>query len=188
MSNPQTPQNSIVYGATAKWLHWSIGIIVIIMLIFGRTMESLPLTEREQIIMVHSGLGTLVLLLMLARWSWRWSHLPPGPTANMSPLQERLARLMHWSLYVLLVLQPVFGILQAMYITDYEIRAFGLIHYSGLAEDDAGRARLFHVLHGLNATILSALVIGHIIAALYHHFVQKDSVLRRMLPFGKVDP
>jgi cytochrome b561 len=178
--------SDLKYPASAKWLHWSIGIIVIIMLIAGRTMEALPLDEREQIIMIHSGLGTLVLLLMLVRWTWRMSHEPPAPTANTSPRQIQLAKLMHWSLYVLLVLQPIFGILQAMYITDYSIKAFGVIDYSALAAGDAENAGLFHVLHGLNATILSVLVIGHILAGLYHHFRQKDTVLKRMLPFGKV--
>ena len=51
--------NILKYGATAKWLHWFIGLTAILMLIAGRTMEALPLTEREEIIMGHSGLGTL---------------------------------------------------------------------------------------------------------------------------------
>lgn len=175
------------YGGTTKWLHWGIGLIVIIMLIGGRTMESLPLSEREQIIMVHSGLGTLVLLLMLARWSWRLSHEVPGPTITMGSTQIRLSKVMHWAFYVLLVLQPIFGILQAVFIQDYQIVAFGMIDYSSLATGDPAVARFFHVAHGLNATILSVLVLGHIGAALYHHFRQKDDVLRRMLPYGKVD-
>ena len=178
---------SLKFDPTAKWLHWLIGTIVIIMLIFGRTMEALPLTEREVIIMAHSGLGTLVLLLMLARWGWRLSHEPPAEISTMGTWQTRLAKLMHWSLYVLLVVQPILGILQAMYIADYEILAFGVIDYSALAADDAERARVFHVLHGLNATVLSILVIGHIGAGLYHHFIKKDAVLRRMLPFSRVD-
>ncbi len=178
---------SLKFDPTAKWLHWLIGTIVIIMLIFGRTMEALPLTEREVIIMAHSGLGTLVLLLMLARWGWRLSHEPPAEISTMGAWQTRLAKLMHWSLSGLLVVQPILGILQAMYIADYEILAFGVIDYSALAADDAERARVFHVLHGLNATVLSILVIGHIGAGLYHHFIKKDAVLRRMLPFGRVD-
>lgn len=92
---------------------------------------------------------------------------------------------MHWSLYILLIVQPVLGICQAMYIADYEILAFGVIDYSGLAANDEGNARLFHILHGLNASVLSVLVVGHLGAALYHHFFQKDNVLRRMLPYGK---
>lgn len=178
--------NTAKYGATAKWLHWLIGVIVIIMLIFGPGLEALPLEEREQIIMGHSGLGTLVLLLMIVRWSWRLSHSPPGPTPDMGVWQTRLSKSVHWGLYVLLVLQPIFGIAQAMHITDYEVVAFGLIDYSAMVEDNAQRARLFHVLHGVNATLITVLVIGHVLAALYHHFVQKDDVLRRMLPFGKV--
>jgi cytochrome b561 len=183
----ESTSNSLAkYPATAKWLHWLIGVIVIIMLIAGRTMEALPLDEREQIIMAHSGLGTLVLLLMIIRWTYRLNNEPPGATPNMSPLQTRLSKLMHWGLYVLLIAQPILGILQAVHIADYEIVAFGLIDYSSFVADDAGMARTFHVLHGLNATILSVLVIGHIGAGLYHHFLQHDNVLRRMLPYGKL--
>ena len=93
---------------------------------------------------------------------------------------------MHWSLYVLLVLQPIFGILQAMYITEYDVAAFGQIAYSSMAVDNEQMARIFHIAHGVNAKLLTALVVGHFGAALYHHFWQKDNVLRRMLPFGKV--
>jgi cytochrome b561 len=175
------------YGATAKWLHWLIAFIVIIMLIFGPGLEDLPLDEREQMIMVHSGLGTLVLILMLIRWPWRLTHEVPGPTDAMGDWQIKLSKIMHWSLYVLLVLQPILGIFQAMFITDYEVLAFGQIAYSSLAADNEQMARIFHIAHGLNAKLLTVLVLGHFAAALYHHFWQKDNVLRRMLPWTKVD-
>tara|TARA_A100001037_G_C15138001_1_gene632120 strand:+ start:1229 stop:1519 length:291 start_codon:yes stop_codon:yes gene_type:complete len=91
----------------------------------------------------------------------------------------------HWTLYALLLAQPIFGILQAMYISDYDIIAFGLINYSEFAQGNARKAQFFHALHGANATIISILVIIHVLAALYHHFFQKDNVLRRMLPGNK---
>ena len=175
----------VKYGATAKWLHWFIGVIVILMLIAGRFLEALPLTEREQIIMGHSGLGTLVLLLMLFRLGWRATHEPPGALATMGVWQVKASKAMHWTLYGLIILQPILGICQAMFITEYQVVAFGVIDYSALAAADAEKAKIFHILHGLNATVLSVLVIGHIGASLYHHFVQKDNVLRRMIPFGK---
>ena len=175
----------IKYGATAKWLHWLVGVIVIVMLIAGRTLEALPISEREQIIMVHSALGTLILLLMAFRLFWRMGHKTPGPTATMGEWQTKLSNWMHYTLYVLLFLQPIFGIGQAMFITEYQVLAFGFLDYSSLAAANADTARIFHILHGLTATILSVLVIGHIGAGLYHHFMQKDDVLRRMLPYGK---
>ena len=179
--------DNVKYGATAKWLHWLVGVIAIVMLIAGRTLESLPLDERTQIIMVHSGLGTLVLLLMLVRLAWRRTHRPPPLPDGMSANQVRLSHWMHRALYVLFILQALFGIGQAMFLSDYEVVAFGFLNYSAMAGDDAGLARVFHVLHGVNSVLLSVLVLGHIGAALYHHFVQKDSVLRRMLPFGRVE-
>ena len=93
---------------------------------------------------------------------------------------------MHRALYVLFLLQVCFGIGQAMFLTEYPVVAFGIIDYSSLATGNEGLARAFHIAHGLNSLLLSVLVLGHIGAALYHHFVQKDSVLRRMLPGGKV--
>jgi cytochrome b561 len=147
----------------------------------------MELDTRQEMIMGHSGLGTLVLILMLIRWPWRLTHDVPGPTSTMGAWQTRISKIMHWSLYVLLVLQPVFGILQAMFITEYEVVAFGAIDYSSLMADDKQMARVFHVAHGITAKLLTVLVIGHILVALYHHFWQKDSVLKRMLPFGKVD-
>jgi cytochrome b561 len=176
----------VKYGATAKWLHWLAGFIIIVMLIAGRTLESLPIDERTQIIMVHSGLGTLVLVLLLVRLWWRRGHPPPGPTPNMSARQASLSTLMHRALYVLFILQVLFGMGQAMFLTEYPVVAFGIIDYSAMATGNEGLARAFHIAHGINSLILSILVLGHIGAALYHHFAQKDAVLRRMLPGGKV--
>jgi cytochrome b561 len=172
------------YDGLAKTLHWLIAVIVILMLIAGRTLEDLPLDERVQIIMVHSGLGTLVFVLMLARLAWRMTHTPPTQD-TMPSWQEKSSLLVHWAFYGLLLLQPVFGLLQAAYI-DYQVLAFGVLDYSGLAVDNKDMHKLFHRLHGLNATVLSLLVLIHAAAALIHHFYQKDNVLRRMWPRAKL--
>ena len=174
------------YGATAKWLHWLVAVLVMIMLIFGPGLEDMPLDVRQETMMGHAGLGTLVLVLMLIRWPWRLTHAAPGPTEAMSPWQVRLAAIMHWALYVLIPLQVVFGILQAMFMTDYEAIAFGAINYSAWAANDATLAKVFHVCHGINSKLLTLLVVVHFAAAIYHHVVQKDDVLKRMLPFGRV--
>ena len=93
---------------------------------------------------------------------------------------------MHRALYTLFILQALFGIGQAMFLTEYPVVAFGIIDYSAMAAGNEGLAKAFHIAHGINSVLLSILVLGHIGAALYHHFVQKDAVLRRMLPGGKV--
>lgn len=179
-------ERSLKYTATAKWLHWFLGLVVIVMLIFGRGLEGMEIPERTETLMIHSGLGTIVLILMIVRLAWRKTHQPPDAEASMSTMQVRLSLIMHLSLYGLLILQPILGILQAAYITEYQVLAFGVIDYASLATDDAGMARIFHIMHGINATVLSVLVLGHIGAAFYHHFVRKDQTMRKMIPFGKV--
>ena len=73
-----------------------------------------------------------------------------------------------------------------MYITEYEVVAFGQIAYSSMAVDNEQVAKIFHIAHGVNGKLLTVLVLGHFAATFYHHLWQKDNVLRRMLPFGKV--
>jgi len=175
------------YGATAKWLHWLIAVPIILMLILAPGMEDQTIEQRQETVMGHAGLGTLILLFMLIRWPWRLTHKPPGPTAKMSPWQVRFAQWMHHALYILIPLQAIFGILQAMYITDYEVVAFGVVNYSTWLADDAVMAKVFHVCHSINSKLLMLLVLIHVGAALYHHFVQRDEVLKRMLPFGKIE-
>lgn len=173
------------YDAVSKWLHWLIAVIVLIMLLAGWSLGDLPDEELVQTIKIHSGLGTLVLVLMLIRWGWRLTHQPPEPEP-MKSWQLTLSKLVHWAFYGLLLLQPILGILQAAYI-DYSVKAFGLIDYSSLAVDNKESYGLFHELHEINAGLLILLAIIHIVAAIYHHFFAKDNVLRRMIPFGKVE-
>lgn len=174
----------VVYDAVAKWLHWLIALIVLVMLTAGWGLGDLADEELVEVIKIHSGLGTLVLVLMLFRWGWRMTHQPPEPEP-MPAWQRKMASLMHWAFYGLLVLQPVFGILQAAYI-NFSVKAFGLINYSGLAEDNEEVAHLFHELHEVTAMLLVLLVLAHILVAIYHHVIAKDNVLRRMIPFGKI--
>lgn len=173
------------YDSVAKWLHWLIAIIVLLMLLGGWGLGDLEGEELVQTIKIHSGLGTLVLILMLIRWAWRLTRNPPEPEP-MKNWQLVLSKATHWAFYGLLVLQPVFGILQAAFI-DYSVKAFGLIDYSSLAVDNKEFYGLFHELHEINAMLLILLAAIHIVAAIYHHFFVKDNVLRRMIPFGKVE-
>ena len=173
------------YDGVAKTLHWLIALIAILMLIAGWGLEDLPLEEKKQIIMIHSGLGTTVFVLMLVRVVWRLTHKPPPPVP-MPDWQHKISAVVHGSFYGLLLLQPIFGVLQAAYI-DYPVLAFGVIEYSALAVDNKDTYLLFHRLHGLSALLLILLILVHAGAALGRHFYLKDNVLRRMLPFAKIE-
>ena len=140
----------------ARILHWVAALIIGFNLLSAWKIEDFPLAQKEVIIMIHSGLGVTIFLMMLFRWWWRRSR-------NLyNPLRwyKRPSMLLQWIFYPLLLIQPIIGVVQAGYI-DYEVLAFGFINFSALAVDDESMHSLFLQIHGLTALILIVLVVIH---------------------------
>jgi cytochrome b561 len=148
--------NKKLQYTVAKVLHWVAGFIIAFNLLSGWKIADFPVTQKVVLIMVHSGLGVTIFLMMLFRWWWRRSrnlYTPPG-------WYKRPSMLLQWIFYPLLLMQAVIGVVQAGYV-DYEVLAFGFINFSALAVDNEGMRDLFVQLHGLTAAVLILLVIIH---------------------------
>lgn len=148
--------NRKFYYTVAKLLHWLAGFLIAFNLLSGWKIEDFPLSQKEVIIMVHSGIGTTIFVLMLVRLWWRRAHnlySPPG-------WWKRPSMLLQVIFYPLVLIQAVIGVVQAAFI-DYEVLAFGFIPYSALAADDEALRQLFLQLHGLTAIVLILLIICH---------------------------
>jgi cytochrome b561 len=172
------------YDGVAKALHWIVALFMIVMLTFGWGLDDMPIDERTQTLVVHSSLGLSVLILMVIRLIWRRGHTPPALPDHMPAWQVTASKASHHSLYLFAILQPLLGLGQAMYTSEYIVRPFGL--FSVNMGGNPNLHGIFHEAHEVTAGILVALVLLHLGAALYHHFVQKDTVLKRMLPYGRV--
>ncbi len=172
------------YDAIAKTLHWAIALIVLSMLIFAWQLDDLGDAERVEMIKFHSGLGLSVLILMVLRLLWRLRHPPPAPPPTMARWQRRAAVSVHLAFYLLLILQPVLGMLLAGSV-DYSVSPFSWFELSSWMSDDPDRVDWLLALHASNANLIALLALVHIGAALWHHYHDKDNVLRRMLPFAK---
>ena len=182
-SEGERMSNQYKYDRVAKTLHWLIGVLVIMLLIGGSFMEELPDAEKTSIVMVHSGIGSMILLLMVLRLAWRSSH-PPPQLLPAPGWQHAATRIVHWGFYVLVILQPIFGIAQSLY-TPFPVAPFGLFTLTG--EPDEGLYNTFHVLHGLTASLIMLFLLIHVLAAFYHHLFKRDAVLKRMT-WGRVEP
>lgn len=172
------------YSGTAKALHWAIFVLVALMLYGGWTSEDLPREERILALQNHSGLGLIILVLMITRLLWRLTHPAPALPAGMPRWQEVASKATHHGLYVFVLLQPLIGLMTVATSTKGSLKAFGLWGLQ-IAPNETIH-ELGETLHGLNAWIIALFVALHIAAALHHHFVRRDAVLRRMLPFTKV--
>ena len=171
------------YDGVAKTLHWLILILILPMLYYGFTHDSIPKEERLAFFQNHAGLGLVILVLMLARLFWRRSHPVPELPSDLPRWQQIASKATHHGLYLLVILQPLFGLMMAT-TSKGSLKAFGVLGLQISPNEAINGAG--HVLHGLNAWIITALILLHAAAALYHHFIRKDNVLKRMLPFAKV--
>ena len=157
----------------AKALHWVIALIVLLMLMSGWRTSDFSVDDKEFIIMIHSGLGTTVFLLMLYRWWWRKSnklYSPPG-------WQKKPSMLMQWFFYPLLLLQPVLGLMQAIFI-DYKVYAFGVINYSAIASQNEEFFSMFHQWHALTAGLLILIFLLHVMDKSRKFFIDDSNSMK----------
>ena len=144
--------------------------------------EDLPKEDRLGFFQTHAGLGIIVLILMLVRIVWRRSHPAPALPEGLPRWQQIASKATHHGLYLLVIAQPVIG-LMLVSTSKFNLKAFGVFGLQ-IAPNEMIH-EIGETLHGVNAWIITALIALHVLAALYHHFVRKDNVLKRMLPFVK---
>lgn len=165
------------YGAVAVTIHWLTAITIIFALASGfQAGNAIDAADKAGFLRLHIPAAIIVLLLTLCRIVWWWFFdRKPAPVAGSPQWQERLARVVHIGLYVLILGMIASGI--------------GMIALSGAGPDifDGAGAELPNFMdyppripHGLGANLLLALLAAHVGAALYHHFIRRDGLLWRM--------
>jgi cytochrome b561 len=175
MAVMQLLNTSSQYGAVSRSIHWTTAVLVILLLVSGKAGEIEP-ESSNALYYWHSSLGLLVLLMVVARIAWRLVTPAPQLPATMSGASARIARGLHTAFYVLLLALPVSGWLTAS-------AEGGPVTFFGMAVPpwQASPASSEEV-HEVLGNVLIILIVLHALAALKHHFVDKDGVLRRMLP------
>jgi len=172
------------YTGVAKTLHWVIMILLALMLFGGWTAGDLPREERVAAMQGHAGIGIIVLTLMIVRLFWRMTHPVPPLPDDLPRWQRIAATTTHHSLYLAVILQPLAGLAMTMTSPKGSLRPFDLFGLQ-VAPNETIHS-IGHTLHGILPIVIVALIALHVAAALYHHFVRRDNVLKRMLPFAKV--
>jgi cytochrome b561 len=170
------------YGLISQLFHWVIVALILFQYTWAwRISNTEGLRARFELVTQHKTMGMMILSLALLRLGWRLFNRPPPLPGTLPPWEKTAAHATHWLLYALLLAMPLSGWLysSAAGLGDYwwgPVRFPGLVGTSEPLEDLLGRT---HQALG----ILLALVAGlHVLAALRHHFLLRDDVLKRMLP------
>lgn len=168
------------YGIVAKGFHWLLFVMLTFSIAAGNFLASMPKgAEKLQAAGMHRSFGVVLLLLILARLLWRLINVTPSESGGTPAIQSILARGMHWVLYLLMFAQPISGVLMSQ-AAGYPVSAFGLFELPTLIDKAPEMAQFFRGAHGTVWILLVLAVVGHAGAALHHHFIRKDDVLRTM--------
>ena len=176
------------YTSTAKVLHWLIALMIIGLFALGQYMSDLSMSPSKlQLYSWHKWAGVTVFLLVLIRLGWRLLHTPPALPAQMSKPQRLASHIGHAVLYLLMLAIPISGWLMSS-AKGYQTVWFGVVPLPDLIGKDKQIGEALVELHESLNGLLMLIVAIHALAALKHHFIDRDDVLIRMLPSRKQLP
>jgi cytochrome b561 len=176
------------YGAVAQAFHWLIAALIFIMLALGYYMEDLPLgTRKLELYGIHKSIGITIAMLAALRLLWRLFNPPPPLPVSTRSWERTAAGIVHALLYLMLFVQPLVGFLQSN-AANFPVVLWGFAMLPPLIGPDEPLSETLIAVHSIGGNLLAILVIIHVAAALRHHFVLKDDVLRRMLPGPAAQP
>jgi cytochrome b561 len=170
------------WSAMARFLHWLVAVLIFTQFALGWLAATWRLSPAKLDLFVwHKSNGMLILVLVALRLVWRLiAPAPPLPAAT--PTWERAAaHASHALLYLVMLGMPLSGwIINSAAAIPFKI--FWRIPLPAIVAADPRGAAVASRVHFSLGLLLAALLVVHIAAALWHHFIQRDNVLIRMLP------
>jgi cytochrome b561 len=174
------------FGSLTKFFHWTVGIIIIAMLILGLTMTRVSDKSLHlKLFAIHISLGLTVLILIIFRVLWALINQTPRYPDTMPAWEQTAAHLAHYVLYFLILTMPLSGWIMATASGKTPI-FWGLFSapFPGIHKSQYITG-ICHYIHRYAAYTLIAVLVIHVLSALKHHYLAKDNILKRMLPFYK---
>lgn len=170
------------YGALAQLLHWAVVAGIALQFVWAwRIDRTDSIREEFALVNQHKSIGITVLMLAVLRLAWRAFNRPPPLPAGLPHWERLAARATHWLLYVLIFAMPLTGWAYTS-AAGYGPEWFGWLDLPDLVAASERLEEIFGAVHEALAVTLAAVAALHAAAALRHHCVLRDNVLKRMLP------
>jgi len=175
-------RNSTVrWGFAAVALHWSTALAVIGLFALGLWMTELTYYDPwyKQAPNIHKSIGVMVFIVSLVRLAWRLLDPAPKPVQGQGTWERKAAHATHWILY-----GALFAVMASGYLISTAdgraVSVFGLFEMPATLTSIEKQEDVAGVVHLWLAVSLICVVAAHALAALKHHFVDKDNTLKRM--------
>jgi cytochrome b561 len=170
------------YGTTAKAFHWSVVALLVVQYALGWLMPDVHGGPPRVAMTWHISIGTVIFALIVARLFWRLMHRV-APEGSLPAWQRVTSEVVHWMLYLLVLLTTLSGWLFAS-ARGWNVSWFFVAPLPMLTSGDRALTRVLNGWHQNFMWALLILVGVHVAAALVHLLYYRDSVMKRMLPAG----
>lgn len=179
------PAQTTHYTKTAQILHWTMAVIFIAAWLIGFYSGNFLSYDADgaikgNVITLHKNIATPILFLIVIRIFWRYTHPAPKLPDSMSPLMKSFAHMAHWILYFMLLAMPITGCLYSWSV-GYPAPVLYLFNLPALIEPNPAITAIVKPVHIYLSWFVAGLIALHILAALKHHFIDKDHILLSML-------
>jgi cytochrome b561 len=172
-----TPMRT-TYDSPTIVLHWLTAVLVILVFLLAMFWDDVPRTLGHLMVATHMSLGIMLAVVLAVRLVWRATRGAKLPSTGQF---EWAAKALHHALYLLLPVQLALGVF-LRWTQNHPLNVFGLLIASPFGIFSKATADFVDNIHDIAAWTLISLAGVHAAAALMHHFVLGDGVLRRMLP------
>ena len=173
--------NENVYGIVSKINHWLSAIVVISLYLLGSWMVDLDYYSIWYVDApnLHKSIGITLALLTVFRFAWKKLTPSPLPNSAHSLTIQRLSHIGHYLLYLCLFIIFISGYLIST-ADGRAIAVFEIISIPALPSSIENQAELAGIIHVYTTDLLMIMVVLHLLAALKHHFIDKDNTLTRI--------
>jgi len=175
------PDSRAGWGSFTRMLHWLMALMILGMFVLGWTAVSYPMSPAKlELFIWHKSIGLTLLALGLIRIVWRKNNETPLPPPGISGTEHRLARIGHLTLYGRRSARPVSGYVVNS-TANFPFRFFGGARVPNLLPADKTWQNAAEVIHLAGFWLFAMVVLIHLVAALRHHYLRKNDVLKKML-------
>lgn len=169
------------YSGTAITLHWLMALLILANFCLGLYMADLDFSlARVKLFNYHKWAGMTILALAALRLLWRLTHRPPADLPAPK-WQHAAAHVTHWGLYALFFAVPLVGWAYSS-AKGFPIVWFGVLPLPDFVGKDEALSEVLKQWHEILAWVLFGLVALHVAAVGKHLVIDRDGLLKRMLP------
>ncbi len=170
------------YGIIAQLLHWAMALLIIVALAIGLVMTEMDKSSTKWLLYsIHKSLGISILILVILRFGWRLVGVIPQLPQQLPFFAKIAAKIGHYLMYVMMFAIPITGWVMSS-AGGHAVKLWGL-ELPAIVEENEWLGEIAGELHEFGGWALIWLVGLHMLAAIWHQYINKDGMLHRMLPW-----